>query len=336
MKVLVTGGAGYIGSHTVLELIEAGHQPVVLDNLINGHAEALVRIGRLTQSTIPLIEADVRDGAAVRKALRDHECEAVIHFAGLKAVGDSISEPLAYFDCNVGGTLSLLQAMQAEGVKRFIFSSSATVYGTPQFLPYTEDHPLSAMNPYGGSKLMVENILRDFHVSAPDSGIAILRYFNPVGAHLSGEIGEDPKGVPNNLMPYVAQVAAGRRDKLRVWGNDYPTTDGTGERDYIHVSDLAKGHIAALKLTAEPGVDTVNLGTGRAYSVLEVITAFEKASGVTVPYEICERRAGDLPAFYADIKLAFEKMGWRAEKGLDDMCADHWRWQHANPGGYDD
>ena len=335
MKVLVTGGAGYIGSHTVLELIEAGHSPVVLDTLDNGHAEALRRVGRLTQRTVPLVVGDVRDTALVRETLTGHGCEAVIHFAGLKAVGESVAQPLRYFEYNLVGAVRLLGAMQDAGVRRFIFSSSATVYGAPQALPLTEDHPLSATNPYGRSKLMIEEMLGDLHAAQPGWGIAILRYFNPVGAHGSGEIGEDPKGTPNNLMPFVAQVAAGRRERLRVWGADYPTRDGTGERDYIHVADLARGHIAALEKTADPGLLTVNLGTGRSYSVLEVVAAFTAASGHAVPYDILDRRPGDIAACYADTARARDLLGWEARHDLEAMCADHWRWQAQNPDGYD-
>ena len=294
MKVLVTGGAGYIGAHTVFELIEAGHEPVVLDNLENGHEEALIRIARLTQSTVPLVIGDVRDRTLVRDTLTAHGCAAVIHFAGLKAVGESVAQPARYYDWNVGGAVALLAAMTEAGVARLIFSSSATVYGVPQSLPLTEDHPLSATNPYGRSKLMIEDMLRDFHAAQPDWALSILRYFNPVGAHPSAEIGEDPKGIPNNLMPFVAQVAAGRRERLSVWGADYPTRDGTGERDYIHVLDLARGHIRALEKATEPGLVTVNLGTGRSYSVREVIAAFAAASGREIPYDVMDRRPGEV------------------------------------------
>ncbi|RPE72714.1 UDP-galactose 4-epimerase [Tibeticola sediminis] len=334
MNILVTGGAGYIGSHTCLQLLEKGHDVVVYDNFSNSHPEALKRVERLAGRTLTVVRADIRDEAAVEHALRTHGCTAVIHFAGLKAVGESVQKPLEYYDHNFIGTHRLLRAMRSCGVHTIVFSSSATVYGEPQRLPLTEDHPLSATNPYGRTKLFIEEMLRDLYRAEPHWRIAILRYFNPVGAHESGLIGEDPQGTPNNLMPYVAQVAIGRRDHLNVWGNDYPTPDGTGVRDYIHVVDLARGHLAALERLDTPKVLTVNLGTGRGYSVLEVVRAFERASGRPVPYVIQPRRPGDVAACYADPTQAREQLGWQAEHDLGRMCADAWRWQQQNPEGY--
>lgn len=336
--ILVTGGAGYIGSHTCVELIHAGVPVTVFDNFCNSHPEALARVERITGRPVSLIRGDIRDREALVAALRQSGARAVIHFAGLKAVGESVEQPLAYYDNNVDGTLRLLEAMGECGVKTLVFSSSATVYGDPQRLPLTEDHPLSATNPYGRSKLMIEEMLRDLHRSDPSWRIGILRYFNPVGAHVSGLIGEDPRGIPNNLMPYVAQVAVGRRDALNVWGNDYPTPDGTGVRDYIHVVDLALGHVRALEALARlmppETLLTVNLGTGRGYSVLEIVKAFEAASGRPVRYKIAARRPGDIAACYADPARAADLLGWRAVRDLAAMCADAWRWQHMNPGGY--
>lgn len=336
--ILVTGGAGYIGSHTCVELLNAGAAVTVFDNLSNSHPEALARVERITGKSLRLVRGDIRDRAALVMALRESGAQAVIHFAGLKAVGESVEKPLAYYDNNVVGTLRLLEVMGECGVKTLVFSSSATVYGDPQRLPLTEDHPLSATNPYGRSKLMIEEILRDLHRSDPSWRIGILRYFNPVGAHASGLIGEDPQGIPNNLLPFVAQVAVGRREFLNVWGNDYATPDGTGVRDYIHVVDLAIGHLKALdalaRLTGPDALLTVNLGTGTGYSVLDIVKAFETASGRPVPYKIAARRPGDIAACYANPAQAFERLGWRAERGLAAMCADAWRWQHANPGGY--
>jgi len=334
MSILVTGGAGYIGSHTCLELLTAGHRVVVVDNFCNSHPEALRRVEVITGKPITLVEADIRDEAVLRQVIRKEGCESVIHFAGLKAVGESVAQPLAYYDNNVIGTLSLLRAMRAEGVKTLVFSSSATVYGEPQRLPLSEDHPLSATNPYGRTKLMIEDILRDLFNAEPGWRIAILRYFNPVGAHDSGLIGEDPQGIPNNLMPFVAQVAVGQREKLNVWGNDYLTPDGTGVRDYIHVVDLALGHLKALQPLDKPQCFVANLGTGIGYSVLEVVKAFEKASGRSIPYAFAPRRDGDVASCYADPEFALEQLDWRAERGIEAMCADHWRWQSENPTGY--
>jgi len=334
MNILVTGGAGYIGSHTCVELLKAGHQVVVFDNFCNSFPEAVRRVEKISGRQIVQIEGDVRDRAALEQTLRQHQCDAVIHFAGLKAVGESVAKPLEYYDHNVVGTIRLLEAMQATGVKTIVFSSSATVYGVPQFLPYTEDHPLSSTSPYGRCKLMVEDILRDLHVAHPDTRIALLRYFNPVGAHESGLIGEDPQGIPNNLMPFVTQVAIGKRDKLRIWGGDYDTPDGTGVRDYIHVEDLAVGHVKALEYLRQPQCFALNLGSGQGHSVLDVVKAFERASGKNIPYTIEPRRPGDLPAYYADVKLAKSLLGWEATRSLETMCADSWRWQQGNPNGF--
>lgn len=332
--ILVTGGAGYIGSHTCVELLQAGHEVVVLDNFSNSSPESLVRVQAIAGRNLHIVEGDVRDEATVAATLRDYGCDAVIHFAGLKAVGESVEKPLDYYDNNVIGTHRLLRAMGDCGVRTLVFSSSATVYGEPQRLPLTEDHPLSVTNPYGRTKLVIEEMLRDLYQADPGWRIGILRYFNPVGAHPSGRIGEDPRGIPNNLMPFVAQVAVGRRDRLQVWGNDYPTPDGTGVRDYIHVVDLAIGHLKALACLDAPQCFAVNLGTGSGYSVLDVVRAFEKASGCPVPYELAPRRPGDVAACYADPSFASELLGWRAEHDLDTMCADAWRWQSSNPNGF--
>ena len=336
--ILVTGGAGYIGSHTCVELLQAGFAVTVFDNFSNSHPEALARVQRITGKPVPLVRGDCRDRAALVNALRESNATAVIHFAGLKAVGESVQQPLSYYDNNVVGTIRLLEAMGECGVKQLVFSSSATVYGDPQRLPLTEDHPLSATNPYGRSKLMVEDMLRDLQRSDTSWRLCILRYFNPVGAHASGLIGEDPQGVPNNLLPFVAQVAVGRLARLNVWGGDYPTPDGTGVRDYIHVVDLALGHLKALqtleRLKQMSECLTVNLGTGNGYSVLEIVRAFEQASGKPVPYHVAARRPGDIASCYADPKRALAQLGWRAERNLDAMCADAWRWQSTNPKGY--
>ena len=336
MNLLVTGGAGYIGSHTCVELLQAGHDVTVFDNFCNSSPEALARVERIAGRAPRLVRGDLRDQAALAEALRDSGAMAVVHFAGLKAVGESVEKPLLYYDNNVHGTLCLLQAMAACGVKTLVFSSSATVYGDPQRLPLTEDHPLSATNPYGQSKLMIENMLRDLYRSDATWRIGILRYFNPVGAHVSGLIGEDPQGTPNNLLPYVAQVAIGRREYLNVWGDDYATPDGTGVRDFIHVVDLANGHLKALQaLEKEAGCCwATNLGTGTGYSVLDMVRAFEQASGRPVPYRVAPRRPGDVAACYADPALSRERLGWAAQRGLQEMCADAWRWQSENPQGY--
>lgn len=336
MRILVTGGAGYIGSHTVVELLNAGYEVVVVDNLANSKREALRRVERITGRPVPFYQVDLRDKGGITAVFQSHSFDAVIHFAGLKAVGESVSMPLAYYDNNIGGTLTLCQVMAEQGVKNLVFSSSATVYGDPAHVPVTEETPLGeATNPYGRSKAIIEQILQDLHISDPAWNIALLRYFNPVGAHASGLIGEDPNGVPNNLLPYVAQVAVGKRPFLRVFGGDYPTPDGTGVRDYIHVVDLALGHLRALDRLAEtPGVVIYNLGTGVGYSVLEVVAAFAKASGQEIPYQIVERRPGDVACVYADPARAATELGWRAARGLAEMCADAWRWQASNPEGY--
>lgn len=333
--ILVTGGSGYIGSHTCIELMTAGYELVVLDNLSNSSLESLARVEQIVGCSVPFVQGDIRDKALLHKLFEDYSIDAVVHFAGLKAVGESVEKPLMYYDNNVCGSVTLFEVMAEFGCKKLVFSSSATVYGDPATMPIREDFPLSATNPYGRSKLIIEEILRDLFVADDSLNIALLRYFNPVGAHDSGLIGEDPNGVPNNLMPYISQVAVGQREKLSVYGGDYPTRDGTGVRDYIHVVDLAKGHLKALeKLKKQPGVVTVNLGTGRGYSVLETVKAFEKASGKTVPYELVERRPGDVAQCYADPSYAFEVLGWKAELGIDRMCEDAWRWQCKNPTGY--
>ncbi|WP_028101463.1 UDP-glucose 4-epimerase GalE [Pseudoduganella violaceinigra] len=334
MKILVTGGAGYIGSHTCVELLAAGHDVVVFDNFSNSQPAALARVAQIAGRSAVLVEGDIRDQAAIESVLRQYRCAAVIHFAGLKAVGESVEQPLAYYDNNVVGTLRLLAAMQACGVRTLVFSSSATVYGEPQRLPLREDHPLSATNPYGRSKLIIEEMLRDLYRADPAWGIAILRYFNPVGAHESGLIGENPLGIPNNLMPFVAQVAVQRREFLHIWGSDYPTPDGTGVRDYIHVVDLALGHLKALERLGTPQCSAINLGTGIGYSVLDVVQAFERASGIRIPYRLSPRRAGDVAACYADPAQAEQQLGWKAQRDLAAMCRDHWNWQRQNPEGY--
>ena len=333
--VLVTGGAGYIGSHTVVLLQQAGIPVLVLDNLDNSHPEALQRVARITGQAVPFVEGDIRDVATLDKLFDEHDIGAVIHFAGLKAVGESVAQPLRYYDCNVVGTLRLLEAMERAGVRTLVFSSSATVYGDPATVPIREDFPLQATNPYGATKLHIENMLRDLYRADDRWRLALLRYFNPVGAHESGLIGEDPNGEPNNLMPYIAQVAVGKRPQLRVFGGDYPTADGTGVRDYIHVMDLAQGHLDALDvLQRQGGLVTTNLGTGRGYSVLEMIAAFARACGHDIPYVVTERRPGDAASCYADPGHAGEVLGWRAQRGIEAMCADHWRWQSRNPDGY--
>ena len=334
-KVLVTGGAGYIGSHAVLELLAAGYPVVVLDNLSNASPESLLRVAQIAGKPAPLVVGDVRDEGLVRDLLARERCAAVLHFAGLKAVGESVEQPLAYYENNVAGTTTLLRCLGDAGVRAFVFSSSATVYGDPSEVPVPVGAPIAPGNPYGRTKAMIEEILGDLAAADPSWSIAILRYFNPVGAHPSGRIGEDPRGTPNNLMPYVSQVAVGRRAELSVFGGDYPTPDGTGVRDYIHVVDLARGHVAALaRVLAHPGAFTVNLGTGRGNSVLEIVRAFEAASGRAVPYRIVARRPGDIAQCYADPRSARELLGWEAVLGLGEMCADAWRWQSSNPQGY--
>lgn len=333
--ILVTGGAGYIGSHTVVQLIAAGHDLVILDNFSNSSPKVLDRIFAISGSRPQVIDGDIRDPVLLKRIFSEYPIDAVIHFAGLKAVGESVAQPIRYFDNNVVGSLRLFDAMAEANVKTLVFSSSATVYGDPHTVPICENFPLQATNPYGRTKLHIEEMLRDISCADSTWRIALLRYFNPVGAHPSGLIGEDPQGIPNNLMPYVTQVAVGRRAELGVFGNDYPTPDGTGVRDYIHVVDLARGHLAALDaLVKAEELITVNLGTGRGYSVLDVVSAFERASGKPVPYQILPRRAGDVASCFADPAMAFEKLGWRAEFDLDDMCRDSWRWQEGNPEGY--
>jgi len=333
MKIFVTGGAGYIGSHTCIELLNEGHEVVVYDNLSNASIEAIKRVEQITGRSITFIKGDIRDETTLIKALKG--CESVIHFAGLKAVGESVEKPLAYYDNNVHGTLCLLRAMQHHNIKKIVFSSSATVYGDPEFLPLTEEHPLRTTNPYGQTKLVIEEILRDLYRADASWAIAILRYFNPVGAHESGLIGEDPQGIPNNLMPFITQVAVGKRPHLSVFGNDYDTHDGTGVRDYIHVVDLAKGHIKALNILHTPQCEAINLGTGNGYSVLDVVNAFAKASDRPIPYQIMPRRAGDIASCYADASKAKRILDWEAKYDIAKMCEDSWRWQSSNPNGYE-
>lgn len=335
-SILVTGGAGYIGSHTVLQLLEQDYSVVVLDNLANSSAESLRRVEGLTDKSVTFVQGDIRDTAVLDDIFSEHDIHAVIHFAGLKAVGESVQKPLEYYENNVYGTLTLCKAMRKHGVKNIVFSSSATVYGDPAALPLRESmatgHPT---NPYGMSKLMVEHVLTDLYASDNDWNIVLLRYFNPVGAHPSGQIGEDPNGIPNNLMPYISQVATGKLDKLSVFGDDYNTPDGTGVRDYIHVEDLANGHLKALdRLALNMGLDTYNLGTGQGYSVLEMVKAFETASGKNISYTIAPRRNGDIASCYADPTLAATELNWHAEKTLEEMCASTWNWQSNNPTGY--
>lgn len=335
MKILVTGGAGYIGSHTVLGLLEAGREVVVADNLSNSSEESLRRVAELAGRPVEFHKVDLLDREATGRLFAGRDISAVIHFAGLKAVGESVRIPLRYYHNNLTGTFHLLDAMAEGGCRSLVFSSSATVYGDPASLPIREDFPLSATNPYGRTKLMLEDILRDLYRSDDSWRIGILRYFNPVGAHACGRIGEDPEGIPNNLVPFIAQVAVGRREALTIFGDDYPTPDGTGVRDYLHVMDLAEGHLRALEyLERQPGLLTVNLGTGKGNSVREVVAAFERACGKSLPCVVAPRRAGDVAACYADPSLAHELLGWKAARTLDDMCADTWRWQSANPQGY--
>jgi len=337
IKLLVTGGAGYIGSHTCVELLEAGFEVTVVDNLYNSCPEALARVESITSKKVSFHEVDIRDQEKLIQIFQEEKPQAVIHFAGLKAVGESVEKPLEYYDNNINGTISLLLAMRETGVKQIVFSSSATVYGDPATVPIKEDFPLSVTNPYGRSKLIIEDMLRDLVIADPTWKVALLRYFNPVGAHESGVIGEDPKGIPNNLMPFISQVAIGQRPFINVFGNDYSTPDGTGVRDYIHVVDLAAGHVAAINALAtwnKDGPLTVNLGTGQGYSVLDMIHAFEKASGKEIPYEIVDRRPGDIAICYADPAYAKEVLGWQTQYGVEKMCADGWRWQSQNPEGY--
>ncbi|MFA0810896.1 UDP-glucose 4-epimerase GalE [Microbulbifer epialgicus] len=339
MAILVTGGAGYIGSHTCVELIGAGYQPIVVDNLSNSNREALFRVETISGQQVPFYNCDIGDQQELRKVFSEHNIESVIHFAGFKAVGESVEQPLRYYQNNVAGTLAVIEVMEEFGVYRMIFSSSATVYGEPETVPIKESFPTGATNPYGASKLIVESILRDI-CAAPQSlwRVSLLRYFNPIGAHESGKIGEDPQGIPNNLLPFVSQVAVGRRPYLQVFGDDYDTVDGTGVRDYIHVVDLALGHLAALglieKQTTQEGCYTYNLGTGRGSSVFEVVRAFEKVSGREVPFKVLPRRPGDIAEYYANPELAEKELGWKAEYDLERMVEDAWRWQSQNPKGY--
>ncbi|MCI8361192.1 MAG: UDP-glucose 4-epimerase GalE [Clostridiales bacterium] len=335
MAILITGGAGYIGSHTCVELQKAGYDVIVADNLCNSKEEVLRRVEAITGKPVKFYKADIRDEKAFRAIFQENEVQAVIHFAGLKAVGESCQIPLEYYDNNIGGTLCLCRVMAECGVKRIVFSSSATVYGVAEKMPLTEDMPLGAINPYGRTKLFIEEILRDICQADAGWSVSLLRYFNPIGAHESGTIGEDPKGIPNNLMPYISQVAVGRLPQLQVFGSDYPTADGTGVRDYIHVVDLAVGHVKAVEWAlSHTGCDAVNLGTGKGCSVLELVAAFEKASGVRIPYKIVDRRPGDPATVYADVDKAKRVLGWEARYTVDRMCEDSWRWQKNNPQGY--
>jgi len=336
MQILVTGGAGYIGSHTCVDLLQVGHEVIVIDSLVNSKEESIRRIEEITGRKLTFHKVDLLDKAAVDEVFKESQVDAVIHFAGLKAVGESVAMPLQYYKNNLIGSLVLFEVMANHDVRNMVFSSSATVYGDPATLPITEDFPLSASNPYGWAKVMLEQILRDLCHAEPALNVALLRYFNPVGAHPSGRIGEDPKGIPNNLVPYIAQVAVGRLPELQVFGNDYPTPDGTGVRDYIHVMDLAHGHVKALdKLAASPGLVTYNLGTGRGYSVLEMVKAFAGASGKEIPYRIVERRPGDIASCYADPSKAERELSWKATRDISAMCEDTWRWQIQNPNGYE-
>lgn len=336
MAILVTGGAGYIGSHTCVELLNAGYEIVVVDNFSNSKPESLKRIRELTGKDFKFYELDILDGAHLKTVFAENHIDAVIHFAGLKAVGESVQVPLRYYHNNITGTLVLCEVMAEYGVRRMVFSSSATVYGIPERMPISEDFPLGATNPYGRTKLMIEEILRDLYISDSSWSIALLRYFNPIGAHQSGRMGEDPNGIPNNLMPYITQVAVGKLKELKVFGNDYPTIDGTGVRDYIHVVDLAVGHLRALeKVMAMTGAQAYNLGTGKGYSVLQMIKALEDASGKKVPYSVADRRPGDVAMCYADPSKAEKELNWTAKRGIEEMCADAWRWQLGNPNGYE-
>ncbi len=336
MKILVTGGAGYIGSHTCVELLNNGYEVVVLDNLSNASEEALKRVEKITGKSLAFYKGDMLDRTYCEKIFAEHKIDAVIHFAGLKAVGESVQKPWEYYYNNIAGTLVLCDVMRKAGCKNIVFSSSATVYGDPAFVPITEECPKGQItNPYGQTKGMLEQVLTDLHVGDPEWNVVLLRYFNPIGAHESGLIGEDPKGIPNNLVPYIAQVAVGKRECLHVFGDDYPTPDGTGVRDYIHVVDLAVGHVRALeKMQNTKGVLVYNLGTGKGYSVLDVLHAYEKACGKTLPYQVEPRRAGDIPTCYSDPSKAEKELGWTAKRGIEEMCADSWKWQSMNPDGY--
>ena len=336
MNILVTGGAGFIGSHTLIELIAAGHNPVVVDNLSNASPEAIHRVEKIVGQSIPFYEVDIRDREGLEKVFSQHTFDCCIHFAGLKAVGESVQKPWEYYENNIGGTLVLVDVMRKHGLKNIIFSSSATVYGAPETMPITEDCPKGTVtNPYGQTKSMLEQVLTDIQKADPQWNVVLLRYFNPIGAHKSGTIGEDPNGIPNNLMPYITQVAVGKLQQLGVFGNDYPTHDGTGVRDYIHVVDLAKGHVCALSaIEKKCGLAVYNLGTGQGYSVLDLVHAFEKATGVKVPYVIKPRRSGDVAECWSDPSKAARELGWKAQYGIEDMCEDAWRWQKNNPNGY--
>ena len=335
MSVLLTGGAGYIGSHTAVELINSGFDIVIADNFSNSKPEAVLRLEEITGTKIKLYNVDVAEHDALEKVFKENDIDSVIHFAGYKAVGESCEKPVMYYRNNIDTTLTLLEVMKKYGTKNFVFSSSATVYGIPEKVPLVETMKTGCTNPYGWTKLMIEQILTDAASADDNLSVVLLRYFNPIGAHESGRIGEDPSGIPNNLMPYIAQVAVGKLEKLHVFGNDYPTPDGTGVRDYIHVVDLAKGHVAAIKYAVKTnGVEIFNLGTGTGYSVFDIVNAFEKANGIKIPYQIDPRRPGDVAECYADPKKAYEKLGWKAEKNLEDMCKDTWRWQSNNPNGY--
>ncbi|MBA2879720.1 UDP-glucose 4-epimerase [Desulfosalsimonas propionicica] len=335
MKILLTGGAGYIGTHTCVSLIAAGHRPVVADNLVNARAESVLRVEKIAGTCVPFYQTDLRNKTELRQIFDNEQIECVIHFAGLKSVAESVQKPLSYYDNNLGATLALCEVMADLGVRDLVFSSSATVYGSPEQVPIKEDAPVAPFNPYGRTKLMIEQILKDLSAADPRWNVALLRYFNPVGAHVSGLIGEDPADIPNNLMPYISAVAVGRLAEVQVFGNDYPTADGTGVRDYIHVMDLAEGHVRALeKLWQNCGCVTYNLGTGRGYSVLEMIVAFENACNKKIPYRITGRRPGDIAECYADPGLAQKELNWQAQHGIDRMCVDTWRWQSMNPKGY--
>ncbi|THB79407.1 MAG: UDP-glucose 4-epimerase GalE [Desulfobacteraceae bacterium] len=337
MRILVTGGAGYIGSHTCVALLEGGYDVTVVDNLSNSSMESLRRVQSITGRTLDFFETDIQDTSALAQVFKSNPIDGVIHFAGLKAVGESVEFPMKYYQNNIAGTLNLLQVMEQFDVKRIVFSSSATVYGNPVSLPIREDFSLSVTNPYGRTKLMIEDILRDVHTADHSWDVILLRYFNPVGAHASGQIGEDPNGIPNNLMPFISQVAVGALPEVNVFGDDYDTPDGTGVRDYIHVVDLARGHLKALaRIFERPGVAVYNLGTGQGYSVLEMIGSFARVTGQPVPYKVVERRQGDIAACWADPAKAFRELGWKAEKNLDDMCTDTWKWQKLNPQGFQD